>query len=104
MCPSERKCRPRVICLVFCRSAQIRSRPRKATQFFLRRGCTSSPPAAPRVLPHFSVLMRMVLLSLAACAYGLPSGKPNALLAKSDGHTSWEDSAPGGGGMTAFTL
>ena len=29
--------------------------------------------------------MRMVLLSLAACAYGLPSGKPNALLAKSDG-------------------
>ena len=48
--------------------------------------------------------MRMVLLSLAACAYGLPSGKPNALLAKSDGHTSWEDSAPGGGGMTAFTL
>ena len=49
-------------------------------------------------------MMRMVLLSLAACAYGLPSGKPNALLAKSDGHTSWEDSAPGGGGMTAFTL
>ena len=48
--------------------------------------------------------MRMVLLSLAACAYGLPSGKPNALLAKSDGQTSWEDSAPGGGGMTAFTL
>ena len=70
--------------------------------------CVGGAPAPlvrpPRVLPHFSVLMRMVLLSLAACAYGLPSGKPNALLAKSDGHTSWEDSAPGGGGMTAFTL
>ena len=100
MCPSEPRSRPLVICLVFCRSAQTR----KATQFFAFGGAPAPLVRPPRVLPHFSVLMRMVLLSLAACAYGLPSGKPNALLAKSDGHTSWEDSAPGGGGMTAFTL
>ena len=90
----------RFICLVFCRSAQTPERQPNS----LRRGAPAPLVLPPRVLPHFSVLMRMVLLSLAACAYGLPSGKPNALLAKSDGHTSWEDSAPGGGGMTAFTL
>ena len=96
---------------MFCRSLQTQ----KGNPILVASG---GAPALfvrpPRVLPHFAVLMRMVLLSLAACAYGLPSGKPNALqlpsgkpnalLAKSDGHTSWEDSAPGGGGMTAFTL
>ena len=102
MCPSENG-RARAFYLS-CFSVAGR-RPRKATQILcVGRGARAPLLLPPRVLPHFSVLMRMVLLSLAACAYGLPSGKPNALLAKSDGHTSWEDSAPGGGGMTAFTL
>jgi hypothetical protein len=50
--------------------------------------------------------MRTILLtaSLVACAYGLPSGKPNALLAAKITPVTEGEAAPGGGGMTAFSL